>query len=148
MHWTYKHFNELSAYEVYNIISLRNRVFVVEQNCVYDDTDQKDLEAWHLCGFENETLVAYARILAPGVSYEEPSIGRVITAPEYRQKGYGTQLMKMAIEETLHQFNTKHIRISAQEYLLRFYESLGFQSTGKSYLEDGIPHVEMVYGQD
>lgn len=129
---------------MYEILQLRNRVFVVEQNCVYDDTDDKDLHCYHLCGYVDEQLVAYARIVPPGISYEEPSIGRVVTHPKHRKYGYGKMLMKTAIEETRHQFNATSIRISAQEYLLKFYSELGFTNTGKSYLEDGIPHAEML----
>ena len=146
--WIYKHFCDLSATELYDILSLRNKVFVVEQNCVYDDTDKKDLDAWHLCGYVNEELAAYARILSPGVSYKEASIGRVITNPNHRGKGLGIELMNMAIQETLHQFKVTQIRISAQKYLLKFYGNLGFESTGKEYLEDNIPHVEMLLNNE
>ena len=147
MEWIYKHFAELTGKEMYEILQLRNRVFVVEQNCVYDDTDDKDIHCYHLCGYEDDRLVAYARIVPPRISYDEASIGRVVTHPQYRSFGYGKLLMKTAIEETKQQFNVSSIRISAQEYLLNFYADLGFVSTGKSYLEDGIPHVEMVYVQ-
>jgi ElaA protein len=145
MTWTYKHFNELTNTELYDILHLRNIVFVVEQNCVYNDTDGKDKESWHLCGSIDNKLVAYVRILPPGVSYPEASIGRVVTHPNYRSKGHGIELMKIAIDKTRSLFNTNSIRISAQCYLLKFYSDLGFTTVGEEYLEDGIPHIEMVF---
>jgi ElaA protein len=145
INWTYKHFNELSTTELYQILTVRNIVFVVEQNCVYLDTDDKDNKSWHLCGWDNGTLVAYARILPQGISYKEASIGRVVTHPDFRKKGYGKLLMKEAIEKTLMQFNTSAIKISAQLYLLDFYTSLGFKTCSEQYLEDDIPHIEMIW---
>ena len=141
--WTYKHFTELTTKELYQILTLRSLVFVVEQNCVYLDLDQKDCNCWHLCGWEAEELVAYARVLAPGVSYEEASIGRVVTSPNHRKKGYGRALMKEAIQKTRAQFNTTWIKIGAQCYLINFYESFGFRVSSEEYMEDGIPHIEM-----
>jgi ElaA protein len=148
LNWTYKHFASLTTQELYTILSLRSEVFVVEQNCVYLDTDNKDLDAWHLCGWENDTLVAYVRILEPGVSYEEASIGRVLTNPTFRKNGYGIELMKLAIEKTMNQFDVSTIKIGAQLYLLDFYSSLGFLQTSEMYLEDGIPHIEMLYKKE
>ena len=142
--WTYKHFTALTTQELYTILSLRSEVFVVEQNCVYLDTDKKDLDAWHLCGWQYDELVAYVRILAPGVSYEEASIGRVLTNPVFRKNGYGVELMNVAIEKTLQQFNVQKIKIGAQLYLLNFYSNLGFIQTSEVYMEDGIPHIEML----
>ena len=144
LNWIYKSFEELSATELYRIIELRNRVFVVEQNCVYNDTDEKDLKCHHLCCWKNSSLIAYARIVPPGVSYEEPSIGRVVSDPGERNRGLGTELMKRAIEKCRDAFPHKHIKISAQSYLIDFYNNLGFVSTGKEYLEDDIPHTEMI----
>lgn len=141
---TYKHFTSLNTKELYTILSLRSEVFVVEQNCVYLDTDKKDLDAWHLCGWKDDVLVAYVRILAPGVSYEEASIGRVLTNPAFRKNGYGVELMNVAIEKTLQQFNVQKIKIGAQLYLLNFYSNLGFTQTSEVYIEDGIPHIEML----
>lgn len=145
LHWTYKHFASLTTQELYTILSLRSEVFVVEQNCVYLDTDNKDVDAWHLCGCEKDTLVAYVRILAPGVSYEEASIGRVLTNPAFRKNGYGVDLMKLAIEKTLQQYGVQKIKIGAQLYLLNFYSNLGFIQTSEVYMEDGIPHIEMLF---
>jgi ElaA protein len=146
LNWEYKHFTALTHKELYAILDLRNKVFVVEQNCVYNDTDGKDLNCWHLCGWQNNVLVAYARIIAPGISYEEASIGRVITHPDFRKLGYGKELMTIAIEKTNAQFNVNTIKIGGQLYLEKFYNNLGFQTCSEAYLEDGIPHVEMVYG--
>lgn len=145
IHWAYKHFNDLTVSELYAIIALRNIVFVVEQNCVYNDTDDKDLDCWHLCGYYENELVAYARIIRPGVSYPQASIGRVVTHPDFRKKGFGIELMKLAIEKTRSEFNINAIKISAQSYLINFYQSLGFGIISETYLEDGIPHVAMLY---
>jgi ElaA protein len=148
LNWTYKHFNSLTTQQLYTILSLRSEVFVVEQNCVYLDTDNKDLDAWHLCGWENDTLVAYVRILAPGVSYEEASIGRVLTNPAFRKHGNGIELMKLAIEKALQQYGVQKIKIGAQLYLLNFYSNLGFTQTSEVYMEDGIPHIEMLFDKE
>ena len=148
LHWTYKHFTSLNTQELYTILSLRSEVFVVEQNCVYLDTDNKDLDAWHLCGWQDYVLVAYVRILAPGVSYEEASIGRVLTNPLFRKNGYGIELMKVAIEKTMNQFDVSAIKIGAQLYLLNFYSNLGFTQTSEEYMEDGIPHIEMLFDKE
>ena len=143
--WTCKKMNELSAAELYSLLKLRSEIFVVEQNCVYLDPDGKDENALHLCGrLPDGTPVAYARLLAPGVSYDEASIGRVAIQIAYRKYGFGKKLMLEAIEKTCQGFHTNHIRISAQQYLLRFYSELGFSIMGDAYMEDGIPHVEML----
>jgi ElaA protein len=143
--WTCKPFAELSGYELYDIIRLRNEVFVVEQNCVFQDADNKDQPSYHLCGWKNETLIAYVRLVPPGISYEEPSIGRVVTSPSARRTGVGKLLMQKAIEECFKIFGKQNIRIGAQLYLKNFYESLSFRQVGDEYLEDNIPHVEMLY---
>ena len=143
--WKCKPFRDLSVYELYDILRLRSEVFVVEQNCVYLDTDNKDQHCYHLCGWKSDKLVAYVRILPPQLSFDEPSIGRVVTSPLYRRTGAGRLLMKEAIDECCRLFGELNIRIGAQLYLKKFYESLGFRQTGEMYLEDNIPHVEMVY---
>lgn len=143
--WIYQHFSELSTKDMYDILSTRNSVFVVEQNCVYQDADHKDTQAWHLMGKIDDSIVAYARILPPGLSFSEASIGRVLTHSAHRHQGYGTVLMKMAIEKTIQQFQISNIRIGAQCYLNVFYSSLGFVAEGDEYMEDGIPHIEMIY---
>jgi ElaA protein len=143
LNWVYKKFDELTAKELYAIMQLRNEVFVVEQNCVYQDADGKDPQSYHLAGWEGETLVAYTRIIPPGVSYEQASIGRVVTSPGYRRTGAGRELMKESIHRTISQFGRSGIKIGAQLYLIKFYQSLGFIKSGNEYLEDGIPHIEM-----
>jgi ElaA protein len=144
LNWTYKSFNELSVAELYDILKLRSEIFVVEQNCVYLDADSRDQSSFHLCGWLNDTLVAYARILAPGIAYDEPSIGRVSTSPFYRNNGAGRALMIKAIELTSKQFPGHDIKIGAQLYLDKFYSSLGFKQLGATYIEDGIPHIHMI----
>jgi ElaA protein len=144
--WTYKSFNDLSVSELYEILYLRNKVFIVEQNCPYNDTDGKDQASFHLCGKDDDNqLVAYARIIPPGITFEEASIGRVVSDPMHRRTGLGRELMEIAIEKTIGHFNTPTIRIGAQKYLQDFYNSLGFKAQGEEYLEDGIPHVEMLF---
>lgn len=146
LRWEYKKFESLTAFELYAILQLRNEVFVVEQHCVYQDADNKDQPAYHLCGWDGNRLVAYCRILPKGISYQHPSIGRVVTSPQYRGGGYGKQLMKLAVEKTILQFQDPVIIISAQLYLLRFYQSIGFEQVSDEYFEDGIPHIQMKYG--
>ena len=141
--WEYKKFDELSPRELYGILKLRSEVFVVEQNCVYLDPDGKDQESFHLGGWIGNDLVAYARILPPGLAFDEASIGRVVTNPRFRKTGSGRILMEKAIEHTLSEFNVSEIMIGAQLYLLSFYTSLGFLQCGPEYIEDGIPHIEM-----
>ncbi len=144
IYWEYKSFNELTPQELYAILKLRSEVFVVEQNCVYLDTDNKDPFSFHLSGWLGKDLVAYARILPPGLAFEEASIGRVVTNPLNRKTGAGRELMQRAIEKTLQQFDVSAIKIGAQLYLLPFYTSLGFNISGPEYMEDGIPHIEMI----
>jgi ElaA protein len=145
--WKLNYFKELSTEELYTILQLRNEVFVVEQNCVYQDADNKDSISFHLSGWDGGNLVAYCRILPPGVSYTEASIGRVVSSLQYRNKGYGKQLMNEAIIHTLAQFECNTIKISAQLYLQKFYEQLGFVKLSDSYLEDNIPHIEMLFSR-
>ena len=145
--WKLNYFKELSTDELYTILQLRNEVFVVEQNCIYQDADSKDSISFHLSGWDGVNLVAYCRILPPGVSYTEASIGRVVSSPQYRNKGYGKQLMNEAIIHTLAQFECNTIKISAQLYLQKFYEQLGFIKLSDSYLEDNIPHIEMLFSR-
>ena len=143
MTWTIKKFDELTLDELYRILQLRNEVFVVEQNCVYNDIDGKDQPAWHLMAIEDDKVVAYTRILPPGLSYNDPSIGRVVTTPSKRRSGLGKELMKRSIEACEKHFGKTSITLSAQVYLQSFYESLGFIVVGEQYLEDGIPHIKM-----
>ena len=148
LNWKYNYFNELDVVELYAILQLRNEVFVVEQNCVYQDTDNKDALSYHLSGWDGNTLVAYCRILPPGISYPEASIGRVVASPAYRNTGCGRELMKEAIIRTQAQFDCNAIKISAQLYLKKFYEKLGFIQVSETYLEDNIPHIEMILSKE
>jgi ElaA protein len=145
LHWTLKKFEELTPFELYAIIQLRNEVFVVEQNCPYQDADNKDLKAHHFMGWDGEILVAYTRLIPAGISYKEASIGRVVSSPKYRGMGAGRELMQRSIAHALLLFNCTAIRIGAQLYLKKFYESLGFVQSSEEYLEDNIPHIEMLY---
>jgi ElaA protein len=142
--WQCKSFTELTNQEVYKILQLRNEVFVVEQNCPYQDCDDKDLEAHHLCAWKNGQLLAYTRLLAPGVSYENAaSIGRVVTSPSARRQRLGIELMQRSIEAVYKLYGNLTIIIGAQLYLKNFYESFSFIQQGDGYLEDGIPHITM-----
>lgn len=145
-HFSCKKFSELTNLELYECLALRQEVFCVEQNCPYQDCDGKDLESWHLMGRDTSgKLICYTRLLPRGVSYADyPSIGRVVTAPSARGTGAGKILMEKSIELCHELFGQTPIKIGAQTYLLRFYESFGFASTGEEYLEDGIPHTKMV----
>lgn len=143
--WKLKAFNELTPYELYAILRLRSEVFIVEQNCPYLDEDNKDQKAFHLMGWKDGLLAAYTRLLPAGVSYPAmPSIGRVVTSPAARGTGIGRELMQVSIDKLYGLFGTGPIKIGAQLYLKKFYESLGFKQTDDGYLEDGIPHIEMV----
>ena len=145
LHWTYKAFNELSTVELYKILQLRSEVFVVEQSCVYQDVDDKDMKSHHLSAWDNDVLVAYCRILPPGISFKDASIGRVLTAKNYRKTGAGRELMQRGITAALKQYGCSQITIGAQLYLKIFYGSLGFEQISEMYLEDGIPHIDMQY---
>ncbi len=142
--WLLKKFEELSPYQLYAILQLRNEVFVVEQNCVFQDADDKDQNSFHLMGFHNNQLVAYTRLVPAGEIYEQPSIGRVVTSPFVRNSGIGRQLMKQSIDVVNKLFGVQPIKIGAQLYLKKFYESLGFEQVSEVYLEDGIEHIYMV----
>lgn len=145
LEWKYKSFKELTVDELYSILQLRNEVFSVEQNCVYQDADNKDQPAYHLCGWDGNTLAAYCRILPQGISYNHPSIGRVVTSPQHRKGGHGREMMHIAVKKTIEQFNDTTIIISAQLYLKKFYESIGFVQISDKYMEDGIPHIKMQF---
>ena len=142
--WVFKSFGELTLEELYAILQLRNEVFVVEQNCAYQDADSKDKYCFHLMGWAGDLLAAYTRIIPKGISYTEASIGRVVTSPVYRNNGIGRALMNESIQKTLQQFDCNDIRIGAQLYLKKFYASLGFVQCSEPYLEDNIPHIEML----
>jgi len=143
MNFQTKTFKELTTTELYQILQLRSEVFVVEQNCVYQDIDFKDQKSLHVLGYKNDEIVAYTRIFKGGDYFENASIGRVVVAIEERKFGYGHQLMKYSIEVVHQKLNTREITISAQLYLKKFYETHGFSQVGEGYLEDGIPHIRM-----
>jgi len=139
-------FDQLSTTELYAILALRQEVFIVEQNCPYLDCDGKDQASWHLQGRNADgQLVCYTRLLPRGVAYDDyPSIGRVVSSSVARGTGAGKELMTKSIEQCRHLFGNQAIKIGAQRYLLKFYETFGFRSTGEEYLEDGIPHTKMI----
>lgn len=143
MQFILKAYKELSIDELYEALKLRCAIFVIEQNCNYQDMDDKDQGSYHLLGYEDNKLVAYARILPKGLSYKEASIGRVVVDKSYRRKNTGKELMKRAIEYAMELFGTNEIVISAQCYLEKFYGDLGFKIEGESYLDDDIPHIKM-----
>ena len=138
-----KRFNKLSLDELYRILQLRSEVFVVEQNCVYQDIDGKDEKALHVLGFYEDEIVAYSRLFDKGCYFDEASIGRVIVSQKVRAKNFGHDLMKVSIEAIEKEFKTSNITISAQKYLKKFYETHNFEQTSEMYLEDDIPHIEM-----
>ena len=141
----FRSYSELSKRELYDIYFLRQEVFIVEQNCIYQDIDNKDHYSYHLIVYDKEILVAYLRIVHPGISYDEPSIGRVLTKMSYRRRGISKNIMQSAIQKVRDVYNHSNIRISAQEYLIPFYRSLNFVPVGDVYLEDDIPHIEMMH---
>lgn len=142
--WRCKKFSELTPCELYALLKLRSEVFVVEQNCVYLDIDGKDPKVYHLMCWEGDELLACTRLLPAGVSYEEGSIGRVATAYKIRRFGLGRELMQRSIAGCYQLFGQATIRIGAQLYLKRFYESFNFVQASQVYLEDGIEHIEML----
>ena len=145
MIWQFKSFDQLSNEELYKIIRLRIEVFAVEQNVVYQDCDNKDFKSYHLTGSIENEIIAYSRIIPPGISYPgAASIGRIATAFPVRRQSVGKQLLEKSIEEVYHLFGTMPIIISAQLYLKKFYEGFSFIQKGESYLEDSIPHIAMV----
>lgn len=145
VNWQIKKFEELTSSELYNIMQLRSEVFVVEQNCPYQDADGKDPKSLHLMGYDPENkLVAYSRILPQKISYPEVSIGRVVSSPGVRGTGAGKLLMQRALKEIELKFGKVPVRIGAQLYLKIFYEGFGFIQTSEEYLEDDIPHIEML----
>ena len=141
--WKIKRFQELSTPELYDLLQLRSEVFVVEQNCVYQDIDGKDRKALHLIGESDSKIVAYARLFDAGDYFEEASIGRVVVGANSRDRKWGHELMENAIAAIKDSYNTTAITISAQLYLQKFYESHGFEVTSEVYLEDDIPHIQM-----
>jgi ElaA protein len=144
INWIFKKFDDLSSQELYAILQLRNEVFVVEQHCVFQDADNKDQPSFHLMGWDNETLIAYTRIIPPGIAYTQASIGRVVTSPKVRGSGIGKILMEGSLEAIKKLFGDSDIKLGAQLYLKDFYGSFGFVQSSDIYLEDGIEHIEMI----
>lgn len=144
LNWKVIPYSLLSIEQFYEIIKLRQIVFVVEQDCPYLDADGKDQKSLHVLGYHENSLAAYARLVEPGVSYAEPSIGRIVSSPNFRKKGMGKELMEVSINELQRHFGPLPIRISGQLYLQKFYEGFGFAKVGEQYLEDNIPHIEML----
>lgn len=144
MNITIKTFQELTTSELYELLQLRSEVFVVEQDCVYQDIDGKDLKALHVLGAKEGKIIAYTRLFNSGEYFDTPSIGRVVVKESERKYGYGHDLIKASIQAIVDNYNETTITISAQTYLQKFYESHGFKQVGEGYLEDGIPHIRMV----
>jgi ElaA protein len=143
MNFQVKYFKELTITELYEILQLRSEVFVVEQDCVYQDLDFKDQKSLHVFGLKNDKIVAYTRIFKAGDYFECASIGRVVVQENERKFGFGHDVMEASIKAIKDHFNANEITISAQVYLKKFYESHGFKKVGDDYLEDGIPHIRM-----
>jgi ElaA protein len=147
LRWQWSEFGALSPGDVYEMLALRERVFIVEQNCAYQDADGRDSSARHLLGWDDSgstpVLVAYARVFAPGVRYKEASIGRIVTAPEVRRRRMGRLLVEEALRRCGGEFSGS-VRIAAQRRLEKFYEGFGFVVDGEPYLEDGIEHIDMI----
>ncbi|QQR98767.1 MAG: GNAT family N-acetyltransferase [Sphingobacteriales bacterium] len=145
MHFILKSFNELNVHQLYAILQLREEVFNIEQNCIYKDIDNKDKKSWHLMGFVDEQLIAYARLLPEEISFPNCcSIGRVVTSPAYRKSNYGFLLMQEAMLKLDILFPKTDVKISAQSYLINFYQKFGFVVNSEEYMEDNLPHTEMI----
>lgn len=145
LEWKWLSFDDLHCEELYRVLRLRAEIFVVEQNCVYQDLDGLDQQAWHLLGHMGRDLSAYCRLVAPGLRFPEPSIGRVVLSPKARGKGLGHLMMRMAIERSQELYPGRDISLSAQAHLQNFYAAHGFRVEGDGYIEDGIPHLHMVW---
>lgn len=139
-----KNFDSLTTRELYTLLQLRSEIFVVEQDCVYQDIDDKDQKALHILGYQNKKLVAYTRIFNAGIYFNEASIGRVLVKKDARKKQYGYDIMNASIDAITSHYGPQTIKISAQTYLKTFYNSLGFKEKGEKYLEDEIPHIAML----
>jgi ElaA protein len=139
-----KKFESLSLKELYDLLQLRSEVFVVEQDCVYQDIDGKDEAALHVLGYVDKTLAAYTRCFARGIYFEEAAIGRVVVSKNFRGKDMGHKIMKESLEALFEHFGEQTVKLSAQTYLIDFYKAHGFNPTGVEYLEDGIPHIAMI----
>ena len=148
MHWKTKTFYKLINLELYNILQLRNEVFVVEQNCIYQDADGNDDKATHIFLKDKHEIVTYLRIFKPGDYFENAAIGRIVTHPDYRTNGYAIEAILKAINHITNGWHERFIEISAQKHLKNYYNRLGFQQISDEYLEDGIPHIRMIYDKE
>lgn len=144
LNWLTKNYRELTSDQLFEIVCLRQAVFIIEQNCPFPDIDEIDKQALHLCAWDSDKLAAYARIIAPGVSYEQASIGRIVTSAEHRGTGLGRLLTDKAIELTFNKYPEHPIKIGAQQRLEEFYQSFGFETVSQPYEEDGIMHIHML----
>jgi ElaA protein len=149
--WQWARMNALSGQDVYAMLALRERVFIVEQNCPYQDADGRDADAWHLLGWDSQgsgkKLIGYARVFEPGARYEEPSIGRIVSAPEVRSSGVGRMIVNEAMSRCAELWPRQIIRIAAQRRLEQFYREFNFVVDGAPYMEDGIEHIDMLWGE-
>lgn len=143
MKWKVFSFEDLTIHELYTILQERNAIFVVEQECAYQEIDGRDQESLHLSAWDGDVLVAYARLMPAGVKYEEPSIGRVIVNSEYRGQGIARELIDRAMKAMREKWDVQSIKLHAQSHLTSFYGSFGFDEISESYLDDGIPHTDM-----
>lgn len=141
-----KKFEELSSYQLYEILKIRAAVFVVEQNCVYQDLDDVDFDAYHVCFYENKQLVAYLRVVDKGKRLDEVSVGRVISLK--RRCGVGSELLRIGLAVAKDKFSARKVKVGAQTYAKAFYQQVGFRQISDEYLEDGIPHIYMLYEED
>ena len=137
-------FESISKEELYDVLSLRQKVFIIEQDCFYEDLDYSDQDANHLLLYRNDKLVGYSRVFPPGIKYKTASIGRIVTDQEYRGKGFGKSITHESIQFIKNHFPESDITISAQYRLINFYTDLGFEKEGSVYLEDDIDHIKMV----
>lgn len=145
MRWEFKSFSDLNIHELYAILALRSEVFVVEQDCVYQDADGLDQAAYHLCVWDGAHLAAYLRVLPANTRFRDVSIGRIIVQSKYRGRALGKQIIEKALASINERFGTVPVQISAQCYLANFYAGIGFTVIGEAYDEDGIPHINMVH---
>lgn len=146
MEWSIKSFGELGGADIYRILQARVQVFMLEQACLYPELDGKDMACYHLLAQKDSMVTAYCRLVPPGVSYPQASIGRVLVHPDYRGQGLAQELMSRALAFLTEEWNEAGVQIQAQQYLRHFYGSFGFQAVSDVYLDDGIPHVDMILG--
>lgn len=142
--WIFKRFEKLTTKELYDFLALRQEVFIVEQECPYVDADGKDLDSFHLMGYKDNNLAAYARITFPGVRFKEVSIGRIVSSQKYRRQGFGKAIIAESLKRIEQEYGEVAVRLSGQTYLIDFYKQFDFEVDSEEYPEDGIPHVEMV----